>query len=427
MPLEQPDNDSGSPFKSIIAGFTNDIEALHTTLPLTMLIIESNKRLNRKKLHDFVDTRGQVHESESIRRVLISHDAYQEYSILERRVKRAESASTLVPRSFLVALVSQYDAFLGSLVRQMFTDHPGRLNASEQSLTFKDLLEFSSIDDARDHVIDSEIEKVLRKNHTEQFDWLEKQLGISLRQEMDIWPTFIEITERRNLLVHASGRVSKQYINICRRHKVKLSEELQIGDTLNVDRDYFDSATNCIAEIGIKLGQVLWRKTSPHDIASADESLIDTTYRMLVEERYSLVARILDFATTSLTKKSNDADRRVLLINQAQAYKWMGQQEKAAGILDTVDWTAVSIKFRLCELVIRGQLNDAINLVEQIGSNGEIRKDDYRDWPVFQQLRQDPRFQTVFLSLFGEEINRYKQPDPADIKGQQALGGTNGR
>jgi len=224
MPLEQPDNDSGSPFKSIIAGFTNDIEALHTTLPLTMLIIESNKRLNRKKLHDFVDTRGQVHESESIRRVLISHDAYQEYSILERRVKRAESASTLVPRSFLVALVSQYDAFLGSLVRQMFTDHPGRLNASEQSLTFKDLLEFSSIDDARDHVIDSEIEKVLRKNHTEQFDWLEKQLGISLRQEMDIWPTFIEITERRNLLVHASGRVSKQYINICRRHKVKLSE-----------------------------------------------------------------------------------------------------------------------------------------------------------------------------------------------------------
>jgi len=148
---------------------------------------------------------------------------------------------------------------------------------------------------------------------------------------------------------------------------------------------------------------------------------------MLVEERYSLVARILDFATTSLTKKSNDADRRVLLINQAQAYKWMGQQEKAAGILDTVDWTAVSIKFRLCELVIRGQLNDAINLVEQIGSNGEIRKDDYRDWPVFQQLRQDPRFQTVFLSLFGEEINRYKQPDPADIKGQQALGGTNGR
>jgi hypothetical protein len=60
------------------------------------------------------------------------------------------TAEVLVPRSFFVNLVSQYDAFLGSLIRALLLAKPEVLNASDRALTFSELLAFGSIDAARD-------------------------------------------------------------------------------------------------------------------------------------------------------------------------------------------------------------------------------------------------------------------------------------
>jgi hypothetical protein len=55
---------------------------------------------------------------------------------LKRRVQRAKLARPLVPRGLLVALVSQFDAYVGALIRQLFKLKPEIVESSASTMTF---------------------------------------------------------------------------------------------------------------------------------------------------------------------------------------------------------------------------------------------------------------------------------------------------
>jgi hypothetical protein len=112
----------------------------------------------------------------------------------------------------IIGLVSAYDAFLANLLRAIITRHSDIVLTSDKTIRFSELASYSSIDDARTALIDREIESVLRLSHHEQFDWMEKIFHIKLRVKLPVWPRFVELCERRNLLTHTAGVVSKQNI-----------------------------------------------------------------------------------------------------------------------------------------------------------------------------------------------------------------------
>ena len=118
--------------------------------------------------------------------------------------------------------------------------------------------------------VEKEIESVLRKSHTEQFDWLENKFGLKLRVDLKVWPVFVEVTERRNLFVHSNGMVSHQYLEVCKRHGSIPDPDIIPGKVLSVTRPYFDAAHECLFEVGVKLAQVLWRKVQPSDLEHSD-------------------------------------------------------------------------------------------------------------------------------------------------------------
>jgi hypothetical protein len=69
---------------------------------------------------------------------------------------------------------------------------------------------------------------------------------------------------------------------------------------LPITREYFASACDCLLEIGVKLGQVLWRKIIPSGIEKADGNLVTITYNLIGEGRYNLARILLDFGTETL-------------------------------------------------------------------------------------------------------------------------------
>jgi hypothetical protein len=127
-----------------------------------------------------------------------------------------------VPELFLIGLVGAYDVFLANLIRCIFVERPEMLSSSERNISYKDLTEIGSVEAAREQIIEKEVESVLRESHSQQIDWLEKKLDIPLRKDLKIWSEFIELCERSNLLSHANGLVSSQYIAVCKRHDVDL-------------------------------------------------------------------------------------------------------------------------------------------------------------------------------------------------------------
>jgi hypothetical protein len=311
-----------------------------------------------------------------------------------------------VPRSFVVSLISQYDAFLGRLIRAIFLLKPELLNASDKNLTLAQLLEFRSIEEAREHILEKEVETVLRKSHAEQFQWMENKFDMPLRKGLDVWPVFVELTERRNLFVHASGVVSSQYLKACCEHGVKADRKPEIGEQLEVDPQYFYQAYKALFEIGVKLAHVLWRKFQPDDLENADKNLIDVGYEPLYEEKYGLAKVIFDFACVTLKKHSNGERRRILVVNRALAYKWSGDEKKAKDIVANEDWSDTSDTFKLAEAVLLDDFPRALSIMKAIGKSESPNTHDYRTWPLFKEIRKTPEYQKLFEDIFGEPLNR---------------------
>jgi len=394
----------------VIDGFIKHIDSLADTHPVTTKAIEEAIEQSSKETQALAERYIQLREENQNKAVFaakLPRDMYQftnQYLKLIRRTEKTLLAYNLVQRSFIISLISQFDAFLGNLIRALFLIQPESLNVSERSITFSQLQEFTSVDAAKEYIIEKEIDGVLRKSHPEQFDWLENKFGIKLRDGLKIWPTFIEVTERRNLFVHTSGVVTSQYINVCNKHNVDRSDNISIGLELVASSDYFREAYECVFEIGVKLAHILWRKVRPTEREIADRHLNSICYDLLVNEQFKLACILLDFATTSLRKYADEQRRRTFIINRAQAYKWIGDFETTQRIINSEDWSATNDAFKLARAVILGEFEEANKLVKKIGKGGDVSKNDYRTWPLFREYRNSQSFITTFEEVFEEPL-----------------------
>jgi hypothetical protein len=420
LPEKESNTNQGKSLSAVPRGigveielFVNQIDALAETLPLATLAIREVHSASRQKLSDFLKAECEPLVADGkTTSYRIDVGQHTRYLRLMRRVHKAVLAQLLVPRGLLVALVSQFDAYVGALIRQLFKLKPEIVDSSGRTLTFSQLTEFGSIEAAREYIVDKEIEAVLRNSHSDQFEWLENKFNLPLRKDLPSWPIFIEVTERRNLFVHTNGIISSQYLEVCRKHKCSLPDGVCFGQLLPLTPDYFATACDCLLEIGVKLGQVLWRKIEPNELQNADGNLIRITYDLITEGRYKLARVLLDFATETLRVHSTESHRLTMVVNRAQTYKWSGDEEGCKRILDAEDWSATSSRFKLAHAVLRDDFDGANAIAKQIGKDdNELNKHSYRDWPLFKKLRKSNDFALLFEKIFGEPLNKVVWPE----------------
>lgn len=389
-----------------IALFAKHVDSIgHVLIGLVFALQEVSKE-SRTKLHAFEEETCRVEKDGDRRSVEVPNEHYREWKKLLKRFEHFDLSRELLPRSLLVSLVSQYDAFLGRLLRAVFIKKPEILNTSDRKITFEALQHFQSIEAAREYILEKEIESILRSSHSEQFKWMERAFSLPLTKGLKSWPTFVELTERRNLFVHTDGIVSSQYMAVCSSHGVKLAEGQKEGGRLGVPQDYFKGAHDCIYEIGVKLAHVLWRKLFPSERESADNSLIATSYELIEAGRYALAIRLLDFACEEMKSHATELTKLALIVNRAQAYKWSGDEERCKKIMRAVDWSAKSDQFRLADAVLREDWPAAAKLVTRIGADGSVSAIDYRDWPLFREFRKQDSFLEAYRSTFGVDFSK---------------------
>jgi len=219
----EPDKAEESyPFASEIRNFANSLDTISNALPSFISVAKMIRQTKTNSLIKFGKKHGAVQQNKDSDSVSITvpHKYSHGFRRLDRSCQQLDGLVSLLPKTAVTGAVGIYDAYLGKLLRGMFQSKPEILDSSDRKLSYKDLVTHASIDTARNYIIEKEVETVLRKSHAEQFEWLETKLGIPLRKGLDAWKDFIEITERRNLLVHTDGIVSSQYLAVCREHSV---------------------------------------------------------------------------------------------------------------------------------------------------------------------------------------------------------------
>lgn len=407
-----------SGFKSAVDHLVDDVEALKKTLPLMMAVLTLTRRQARKELDEYVAERDiETRKDNGKTTYTVEQGDFSRFDKLLSRVDSASVAGRIVPRSLLVSLVSQFDAFLGRLIQAIFTSRPEILEASERQMSFADLTQFETLQDARSYIIEKEVESVLRKSHTKHFDWLEHRLKMPLRKDLAVWPTFVELTERRNLFVHADGVVSRQYLAVCAENGVRLEDDVVLGRQLSVSGAYFHKACDCVQEIGIKLAHVCWRKLASDERKEADNDLNNKAFKLIVDGDYDLALELLRFGTEVIKTHHSEEMKLYMLINRAQAYKWKGDADECKALLGSIDWSAKGNHLRLARAVLSDDMDEAVRLVRSLGAGHRVMgKEAYASWPLFRELRETEEFREAYRDVFDEEF-RIEEEDMSGAGG----------
>lgn len=226
---------------------------------------------------------------------------------------------------------------------------------------------------------------------------------MTLTKNLDIWPDFIELCERRNLFTHTGGVISDQYIKVCRQHGC-IVEGQTPGQTLQVDRKYYDHAVEVVLEFGAKLVQVIWRKLLPEDINAANSKLNRFCYNLITRRKYKLAAKLLRFGLVEMKNHGTEKIRKMMVVNYANAEKLSGNAEASEKILDKEDWTAATDDFKICVAAVRDDLDTVIMLMPRVVSAELMKIEAFREWPVFERTRAQSKFIEAFERGFGQKL-----------------------
>lgn len=390
-----------------LKAFIENINCLYDSFEYSEGMLRSQKIEAQKEYNAFMKTLP-VRPGDGPVKLVIPAGKERQHQHLERKVKRSQESSKLLLRSYVVSMVSQFDAYIGDLLRTIYEINPDKLRQSDHKFNFAELQAIGSIEAAKEQIIETKIENCLRDSHQDQFKEIASSIGVSNLKDFDNWPYFVEITQRRNLFVHSNGVVSNQYLSICKDEKVQLGE-LKKGDQLEVDRSYFNKAYEVFYEVAVKLSQMTMRvlllKKDKTCLEEIDKCMITNTFDLIVDGRYDVAIELANFALGERFNHNNK-DRMYLVLNRAQAYKWNGDEKKCQEMLAEEDFSACSSELKCPKYALEDNLDKVCEMMRSCGKNSEILKpEQYRTWPIFKGVRDKDKFRDTFKSIFGEDFD----------------------
>jgi hypothetical protein len=411
-PLPEPQAEKTPPqdvpvdFDYVLQEFFSVIDVYRKFISLTLSIAPIiSMNIAATRIGEFVKAHGRCLDDKPANSLVVyelNMSIFREFTIRNDEVTTALEGAAHLPEVMVIGLVSAYDAFLTRLLRVVFHKQSDLVLTSNKTIKFSDLLKFNSIDDARISLIDREIETAMRSSHHEQIKFMEDTFKLGLTPDLkDVLPRFVELCERRNLLTHTGGVVSKQYINNCSEHKYDVSK-VKPGEKLEVDAAYFSRSVDIINEIGVKICYVLWHKYAKTEGATADNRFNSHCVDLMNARAYGVAESLLKFATKTDRPKLSESTRLMMTINLANAIRLQDRSAEANKVLEKEDWSATASEFRLCAASVKGDIDTVIGIMKKLGRSGSINADEYRQWPVFRKTRTDERFVKAFEEIFDE-------------------------
>lgn len=407
--MAQQDNNEMNPMLEAVTenlnNFIENLNCLRVTYGFSEGTLNQQLFNASKQYNEFVSEYNKSCDPERIN-LEVPPSKIKHYKKLDKAKRTAEKALSLIPPTYIVSMVSIFDSFFAGLIRCLYSLRPEKVLESNKELHFRDIYNFDSVREIRKMVIDDTIEDLLRKSHLDQINWLETAINTPLKK-FDGWASFIELTERRNLFVHSDGVVSSQYIDICKKQGFD-TKAVNIGSKLNVDKSYFDASYKLLYQMGIMLTQILLNKhyvdIYSHDTGERDKVIINNVYELIVEKHYDVAIIVSNFALENQFRHKAK-DKSYILLNLAQSYKWSGTNDKCIEVLNELDTSTWNDDLLIPKLVLEDQFEEVYKKMQNVGPHSMVlNMASYRDWPIFQKIREEERFQVLFKEIFGEAL-----------------------
>jgi hypothetical protein len=162
----------------------------------------------------------------------------------------------------------------------------------------------------------------------------------------------------------------------------------------------------------------------PEELEEADTHLMAVLYSALEARQWERAKMVGAFAFDQ-KRFASDVNRRTLTVNYVQALKRTKHEDEARKILSGIDWTAAANEYKLADVVLREQWDDAAALMLEIGSSHKMLTEHaYHVWPLFIEFRETTQFADAYKQLFGhtytEKLEEEVQATSADAAREAA-------
>lgn len=299
-------------------------------------------------------------------------------------------------------LFSILDAFSGELLETLYRLKPELYRTLNKAVSFDIIMAAENIDVIKKKILDDEIESFRRESYVAQFENLERRFKLGTLTNFSYWKAFVEYTQKRNVLMHCDGIVSEQYIQVCKKAGIKDKQLPKVGERLKLESVDVLVASHIIGQTGIMLAYTLWNKLFPKDRESLDQNLHNLCFEFLMEESWLHGADVGEFIENSLPP-NDAATAKMNIINLAIAYKATKKSDRLNETLSKVDWSLLSLDFRLAESVLLDQYDKAATYMKKIGAEGDyIRRGSYHEWPLFREFRNSEEFLDAYKFVYQE-------------------------
>lgn len=195
----------------------------------------------KKRLSD-----GSLHARKPL--VVRGHRLARSLHELPRRLRT--TYLEVLRQNLFVALMASFETFLVDTVAEVFERSKDPFKYSrELRFTQEHLLSFANIKKLQNYLIEAECRRLTGSGPKSMHDFFEKRMGISIPYAGELE----EMYERRNLLVHAAGRIDEKY-------RYRFDPEGNVGKVLFIPHDYLEKALETTRKAALQVSREVRKK-----------------------------------------------------------------------------------------------------------------------------------------------------------------------
>jgi hypothetical protein len=391
-------DDDEPKFETAIQEFISHTDSLFSAVSevLSTSLYEDEKKKSEAFL-DFLKKKAKNRRGNSAH---IPIEDVSRFYDLERALDLAHLARVNVPKSIFIMMVSNLDNHFKSLLKLIFEFRKDLIDKTEKNISLAEIFEIADMTDAKAYVLDREIDDILTSRY-KFIDWLKTKLKLDLKQMDDhILDRLVEITERRNALVHSEGRVTRRYLDECRKRGLQFKEPKKVGDSFDMNPEYLTRSFMIIFVVGVILGHLVWRKLE-HETKNLEEAdaYLNTLIIALINRKMTGIAHSLSKFAVGLPTHGSESSRLIFLVNFALCQKFGSDPKQAIETMKKQDWSACDDNFKLADALIKDDFKTAAAIMVKIGPDKDMIVP-YREWPIFREFRKTKLFINAYKKVY---------------------------
>lgn len=313
-------------------------------------------------------------------------------------------AARAIQRSNLSALVAEFDYLVFRSLNAVGGDFPKFLVPDDEKIEVGILRSGKSFEAWQSDRIQSAVERKLRESHKSVVEWVLTEVAelrdLTVVFQSPFFKEFLEVCQRRHLLIHNGGTVNADYLKNCIQAGIDKKSLPALGETLDVDSQYLRRSAARVYLIGAFTMYLVAQNVYPEHKVIAHRMLLSASHDFLHANMTKMAERLIEFAEHN--SKTFDQDLRLKFgINKALSKLFEPnldeptQTENAAKVLAQYDWSVTTPVFDLALACVKRDFTNLIPLAKSAYAAGLTYKE-VRHFVVFKEAREQEGFMECF-------------------------------